>query len=123
MAIQKLEDDLQANAQQAIKQTTETTRGIVDAYLSILLRTISSYPTSGMELGEKLKGCAEENIATIRDYVHNLGQAKDFQEMLRIQVGFMQAQFSALVEQTRSLSEACVRAAADAASKPFKKVA
>ena len=62
-------------------------------------------------------------IAAIRDYVHSLGQAKDFQEVLRIPAGFMHAQFGALVEQTRSLSEACVRTAADAANKPFKKAA
>jgi hypothetical protein len=123
MATRKLEDDLQANAQEAIKQTEEATRGVVDNYLSFLQRTISSYPTGGTELGEKLKSCAEENIAAIRDHVNNLGQAKDFQEVLRIQAGFMQTQFNALVEQTRSLSEACVRAAADAANKPFKKAA
>jgi hypothetical protein len=123
MAIQKSEDDLQANAAEAVKQTAEETRGLMDDYLSFLQRTISSYPTGGMDLGERLKGCAEENIAAIRDYVQNLGQAKDFQEVLRVQAGFMQAQFSALVEQTRSLSEACVRTAADAANKPFKKAA
>jgi hypothetical protein len=123
MAIQKPEDDLHANVPEAIKQTVEATRGVVEDYFSFLQKTLSSYPTGGMELGEKLKSCAEENIATIRDYVHNLGQAKDFQEVLRIQAGFMQAQFGALVEQTRSLSEACVRAAADAANKPFKKAA
>jgi len=123
MTIQKSEDDLQANVQEAIKQTAEATRGAVDDYFSFLQRTLSSYPTGGMELGERLKSCAEENVAAIRDYVHSVGQAKDFQEVLRIQAGFMQAQFGALVEQTRSLSEACVRTAADAAYKPFKEAA
>ena len=123
MAIQKLEDDLQANTQEAIKQTAEATRGVMDNYLSFLQRTISSYPTGGAELGEKLKSYAEENIAAIRDYVHNVSQAKDYQEVFRVQTGFMQAQFSALVEQTRGLGEACMRTAADAANRPFRKAA
>jgi hypothetical protein len=123
MASRKPEDDLQAKAEEAIEQTAERVRGAADDYFSFLERTILSCPTGGTELGEKLKSCAEENIAAIRDYVHNLGQAKDFQEVIRIQAGFMQSQFSALVEQTRTLGEACVRTAAVAANNPFKKAA
>jgi hypothetical protein len=116
-------DDLQAKAEEVIEQTTKEARGVVDEYLTFLQKTISSYPSGGTELGEKLKSCAEENITTIRDYIRNLGQAKDFQEVLRIQAGFMQSQFSALVEQTRSLSAACAKATADAVGKPFNRAA
>jgi hypothetical protein len=49
--------------------------------------------------------------------VQRLAQAKDFQDALRIQAEFMQSQFTALSEQTRSLGEAYARSAADAVNK------
>ena len=54
----------------------------------------------------------------MRAYVHNLGQAKDVQEAIRVQVGFMQSQFNRFGEQTKTLTEACARAAADAVQLP-----
>jgi len=49
-----------------------------------------------------------------------LGQAKDFQDALRIQAEFMQSQFTALSEQTKSLGEAYTRSATDAMNKTTK---
>jgi hypothetical protein len=50
-----------------------------------------------------------------------LTQAKDFQDIFRIQTEFMQAQLKEFDEQTRSLGEAFTKAAATSAGKtPFK---
>jgi hypothetical protein len=38
-----------------------------------------------------------------------LSQAKDFQDIIRIQTEFMQMQFSVFAEQTKSLTEACFK--------------
>jgi len=111
------------NIDEAIKKTSEEARGTVDDYFLFLERSISSFPSGDTELGEKLKSCAEENVAAMRAYVHNLGQAKDVQEVVRVQVGFMQSQFNRFGEQTKTLTEACAKAAADAVNKPFKNVA
>ena len=43
-----------------------------------------------------LKSYAGKNIAAAQEYVNKLSQAKDFQDVSRIQTEFMQAQFSAL---------------------------
>jgi len=59
----------------------------------------------------------------MRDYVHNLGQARDLKEVVRVQLGFMQSQFNGLGEQTKTLSEACAKTAADAVNRPLQKVA
>jgi hypothetical protein len=48
-----------------------------------------------------------------------LSQAKDFQEMVRIQTEFMQSLVNAFGEQTRSLGEAYTKAASDAVKKPL----
>jgi len=111
------------NIDEAIKKTSEEARGTVDDYFLFLERSISSFPSGDTELGEKLKSCAEENVAAMRAYVHNLGQAKDLQEVVRVQLGFMQSQFNRLGEQTKTLSEACAKAAADAVNKSLQKVA
>ena len=91
----------------------------VDIYFDYLKKTISSTPSGGTELGEKLKSYAEKNVATTYDFVKQLSQAKDFQEMVRIQTEFMQSLVNAFGEQTRSLGEAYTKAASDVVKKPL----
>ena len=95
----------------------------MDSYFDFLQKAIASIPTGGTPFGEKLKVYSEKNIATARDYMHKLSQAKDFREGLRIQVDFAQAQFNAFSRQAADLSEASSKAAADVLDTRFKKVA
>ena len=113
-------EDWNANAQRALEQTMEHTRGVLGQYFKFLEQTLSSYPSSGTEFGEKLKSYAEKNIATAREYANKLSQAKDLQDVVRIQTEFMQMQFNAFGEQTKSLGEAFTKAATDAIKKPFE---
>jgi hypothetical protein len=106
-------EELNAFAQ----QTKDQALAAADTYFNFLKKAISAYPSSGNPFGDSLKGYAERNIAAMHEYVQKLGQAKDFQEAMRIQTEFMQSQFSALGEQTRTLGEAYARSAADAVNK------
>jgi hypothetical protein len=116
--------DWQTKSVEAINQTKEEARGAIDSYFDLLQRAISSCPTGGTQLGEKMKDYSERNIAAGRDYMRKLTQAKDFTEVARIQTDFMQSQFSAFGEQAKGLGEACSKTAADIVNKPFfKKVA
>ena len=110
-----------ANAQRTLEQTMEHTRGVLGQYFDFLQQTLSSYPSGGTELGKKLKGYAEKNIATAHEYLDKLSQAKDLQDVVRIQTEFMQMQFNAFTEQTKSLGEAFTKAATDAVKTPFQK--
>jgi len=103
------------------KQTMEQAHGAVDNYFGFLQKTVSSFPSGGTDFGEKLKDYAEKNIAATRDYVNKLSQAKDFQDVMRIQSEFMQAQMSAFGEQTKTLGEAYTKAATASVNTPFKK--
>ena len=107
-------------AQEPLKDLQATA---MDSYFDFLHKTISSCPTGGTQLGEKLKDYSEKNIAAARDCMRKLSQAKDFAEVARIQTDFMRSQFSAFGEQAKDLGEAYTKAAADAVNKPFKKVA
>ena len=102
--------DLKANVERALEQT----RGVLNTYFNFIQRAISSYPSSGTELGEKLKTYTKENIAAAREFADKLSQAKDFEDVVRIQTEFMEMQFKAFGEQAKSLGEAATKAATDA---------
>ena len=94
-------EEWNANAQRTLEQTMEHTRGVLGQYFKFLEQTLSSYPSGGTEFGEKLKSYAEKNIATAHEYVNKLSQAKDLQDIVRIQTEFMQVQLNAFGEQTK----------------------
>jgi len=73
----------------------------------------------GAELAEKMKRYSEQNISAAGDFVHKLSQAKDFQDIIRIQTEYTQTQFSIWTEQTKGLAEAFTKAATTAV-KPLK---
>jgi hypothetical protein len=116
---------LNANAERAVKQaeqviekTMDQTRGALDDYFNFMQKAFSFYPVGGTELAEKMNSYTEQNISAARDFVHKLSQAKDFQDIIRIQTEFMQTQFSVLAEQAKSLTEAFTRAATSTVKPP-----
>ena len=116
---------LNANAERAVKQaeqviekTMDQTRGALDNYFNFMQKAFSFYQVGGTELAEKMNSYTAQNISAARDFVHKLSQAKDFQDIIRIQTEFMQTQFSVLAEQTKSLTEAFTRAATSTVKPP-----
>ena len=75
---QELLKNWQATSGEAIEQTKEEARGAMDNYFDFLHKTISSCPTGGTQLGEKLKSYSEKNIAVARDYMHKLESSQGF---------------------------------------------
>jgi hypothetical protein len=102
----------------AAKQTMAQAQEALDTYFDFLKKSVSSCPSGGTQLVEKLKDQATENITAVHELVKKLSQAKDFEEALRIQKEFMHAQLNAFGEQATSLAEAYTKVAADAAKKP-----
>src|SRR5271154_7619475 len=68
-------EDFNSQAKRAVEQTKEQVLGAVDNYFNFLQKTISSYPTGGTELGEKIKSYAEKNIAATHEFLRKVGQA------------------------------------------------
>ena len=98
--------------EKTVEQNMEKARGAMDNYFSFLQNMC------GPDLTEKMKTYTEQNISASADCVHKLSQAKDFQEVFRIQTEFMQTQLNSFAKQARSLGEAYTKAATDA-TKPF----
>ena len=92
-------------------QTKEQAMSAVDEYFGFLQKTLSAFPSAGNPFGDSLKANTEKNLAAMHDFFRRLGQAKDFQDVMRIQTEFAQSQFAAISEQTRSLGETVAKAA------------
>ena len=105
-------EDLSETAAKAVEQNMEKARGAMDNYFSFLQNVWSP------DLAEKMTTYTAQNISASTDCMHKLSQAKDFQDVFRIQTEFMQKQMSTFAEQARSLGEAYNKAATDA-TKPF----
>ena len=82
----------------------------MDDYFNLMQKAFSFYPVGGTELAEKMRSYTEQNIFAAEDFVRKLSQAKDFQDIIRIQTEFMQTQFSIGAEQTKGLTEAFTKA-------------
>ena len=54
------------------EKAMEQARTAVDTYFDYLKKAISSTPSGGTEFGEKLKSCAEANVATTYEFVKQL---------------------------------------------------
>ena len=102
-----------------VKQAMQAYGG-VDSYFDFLKKTISSLPSGGTEFGERWKSYAEKNIDATHEFIKQLSQAKDFEQMMRIQMEFMQSQANAFGEQMKSFGETYTKAAAGGAKMPFK---
>ena len=90
----------------------------MDYYFDHLRKTVASAPSGGTEFGEKVKLYAEKNISATQEFVTELSYAKGIQDMLRIQMEFMQAQMVAFGEQAKSLGEAHMKTVSGQTRKP-----
>jgi|ERR1700733_9444112 hypothetical protein len=105
---------------QSVEETKAQALNAVDTYFEFLNRAISSFPSGGTEFGEKLKSFSERNVVTIQRFMRQLGQANDFQEVVRLQAEFVQTQMKTFAEQATSLAEAFSKTAASEVKMPFK---
>jgi hypothetical protein len=113
---QKPADQMEAFSKDAMAQVHQA----IDTYFDFLKKSVSSFPTGGTELGEKLKDQSVQNVTAVHDLVKRLSQAKDFEEALRIQTEFIQSQFQAFGEQMRGLGQVYSKEAPSEVKMPFK---
>jgi hypothetical protein len=57
------------------KQTMAHAYSAMDYYFDHLKKTVASAPSGGTEFGEKVKACAEQNIAATQEFVRDLSYA------------------------------------------------
>jgi hypothetical protein len=80
---------------------------------------MSATPWGKTDFGEKLKSFTEQNIAAVHHHIQKLSQARDFQDIIKIQTEYMQTQLSLFADQAKQLGEAYMKTAAGAFKPPF----
>jgi hypothetical protein len=104
------------------EQTVEQVRGLEGSYFSLLQKTMSGIPWIA-DLNKKAQICAEQHFAAGLKFAHRLSEAKDFQDLARIQMEFWRSELIAFNEQTKTLGKAYTKAMTEAVNPPLKKVA
>jgi phasin len=101
-----------------VAQSVEQARGAMRSYLKIFQMNMSASTLAGTELNRKLTDYAQKNVDTAFEFTQKLIQAKDIQDMVRIQTEFFQAQLTSLTEQAKDLGETATNAVAGSMKGP-----
>jgi hypothetical protein len=108
-----------ATAAQTAEQMTKQTQETMENYFGWLQRTMSTFPWSNTNLNRILLSNATQNMTATFAFVQKLSKAKNFEEVVKIQTEFMEAQMNSFNEQSKVLSETLTKAAEDAMKNPF----
>jgi hypothetical protein len=112
------ENTAMAKDKEPLEAFTATVAQTAD-YFGWLQKTTSTFPWSNTNLNRILLSNATQNITAIFAFVQKLSQAKNFEEVVKIQTEFMEAQMNSFNEQAKILGEIYTKAAQDAMKTPF----
>jgi len=111
-------EGLTATAAQTAEQMTKQTQGAMENYFGWLQTTMSAFPWSNTNLNRVLLSNATKNVTATFAFVQKLSQAKNFQDVVKIQTEFMETQMNSFNEQAKILGEIYTNAAQDAMKIP-----
>lgn len=107
------------------EQSVEQARRAFDSFMNAAQRAASNIEgqTSAVQTGardvrNKAMTFAEKNVAVSFEFAQKLLNAKDIEEVTRLQTEFVQRQMQALAEQAQELGQTATRAMANAKPKP-----
>jgi hypothetical protein len=96
------------------QQMTEQTKGAMKNYFSWLQKNMSALPWNNTNLNRVLLSNATQNVTATFAFVQKLSQAKNFQDIVKIQTEFMETQMNSFNDQAKILGEIYSNAAKDA---------
>jgi hypothetical protein len=108
-----------ATAAQTAEQMTKQTQGAMENYFGWLQKSMSTFPWSNTNLNRILLSNATQNVTAAFAFVQKLSQAKNFEEVVKIQTEFMETQMNSFNKQAKVLSEIYTKAAEDAMKTPL----
>ena len=101
------------------EQMTKQTQVAMENYFGWLQKSMSTFPWSNTNLNRILISHATQSVTTTFAFMQKLSQAKNFQEVVKIQTEFMETQMNSFNEQAKILGEIYSKAAQDAMKTPF----
>jgi hypothetical protein len=105
--------------EQIVEQMTKQTQGAMENYFGCLQKTMSALPWSNTNLDRILLSYATQNVTATFAFVRKLSQAKNFQDIIKIQTEFMNAQLNSFNDQARIIGEIYTKAATAVAKMPI----
>jgi len=112
-------ESLTTTAPQTAEQVTKQTQLAMENYFGWFQNAMSAIPWSNTNLNRILLNNATKNVSATFAFVQKLSQAKDFQDVVKIQTEFMQTQMNSFNEQAKIIGEIYTKAAGDAMKTPF----
>jgi hypothetical protein len=97
-----------------VEQTAEQITKQTQDYFGWIQQTMSAFPWANTNLNRILLSNATQNVTATFAFVQKLSQAKNFQDVVKIQTEFMSQQLNSFNEQTKAVVELCTKAAQDA---------
>jgi hypothetical protein len=92
-------------ARQAAEQMTERTQDAIANYFSWLQNAMQASPWGNTDLNKKLMNYATEAATAPLSFVHKLSQAKNFEDVVKIQTEFVKAQTDSFNERAKEIGE------------------
>jgi hypothetical protein len=111
-------ESLTATDEQTAEQIAKQTQGAMENYFGWLQKTMSALPWSDTNLDRILLGYATQNVTVTFAFVRKLSQAKNFQDVVKIQTEFMNAQLNSFNDQAKIIGEIYAKAATAVAKTP-----
>ena len=82
----------------------------METYVNWLQNAMSASPWTNVDLNKKLLSYATENVTAAVGLVEKLSNAKNLEDVVKIQTEFMSKQLGSLTEQTKTIREICTKA-------------
>ena len=109
-------DELRAVAERRVKHAKDAFADFMRAaqgVVSALEDRVTARQASAHEIGNKAISFAERNVSSAFDFAQKILQAKDFQELVRVQTEFVQSQMNVLSEQVKDMGNTISKASTD----------
>ena len=105
--------DFGATAEQAVEEF----RGFEVNYFNLIGQMAAALPWLA-DFNKKMQGYLEQDFAAALEFTHELGQAKDMQDFIRIQCEYFQKCLHSFAAQAKDFSETCTKVASGAIKSP-----
>jgi len=99
------------------EQSMEQARKAFEGFIGSAQQAVSAFQgqavvaqTGAKEVGQKVMTFAERNVSASLDFAHRLVQAKDVNEVVKLQSEYVNAQMQTLSQQAKELAEAASQA-------------
>jgi phasin len=105
--------EMRAFAEKSVGEARRAFEAYMDAAtkaLGSVEQSAQAMQSNARDLGRKAIGFAEDNVSATLDFAQRLVQAKDAEEVMRLQTEFTQAQMKSFSEQTKALGDSAAAA-------------